>query len=127
MTTSVLVAKQGIDRYQPISIQMLDQAEQTFTNLRSVPLKLSEVSGSRSKTRVKPGEFLLKRNVESTPKVLIGSEVPITVQLKGVVVRATGKALTDGRIGERVKVVNKASKKTLVGVVTESGEIAVNP
>ncbi len=127
VTTSVLVAKQGIDRYQPISIQMLDQAEQTFTNLRSVPLKLSEVSGSRSKTRVKPGEFLLKRNVESTPKVLIGSEVPITVQLKGVVVRATGKALTDGRVGERVKVVNKASKKTLVGVVTESGEIAVNP
>ena len=88
---------------------------------------MSEVAGSRSKTRVKPGEFLLKRNVESTPKVLIGSEVPITVQLKGVVVRATGKALTDGHVGERVKVVNKASKKTLVGVVTESGEIAVNP
>jgi flagella basal body P-ring formation protein FlgA len=106
---------------------MLSREEQTFKSLRRVPLKLPEVAGSRSKTRINKGEYLLKKDVELTPKVLIGSEVPITVQLKGVIVRATGKVLTDGHVGERVKVVNQASKKTLVGVVTESGEIAVSP
>lgn len=127
VTTHVLVAKQEINRYQPISVQMLSQEEQTFTSLRRVPLKLPEVAGSRSKTRINQGEYLLKKDVELTPKVLIGSEVPIIVQLKGVVVRATGKVLTDGYVGERVKVVNQASKKTLVGIVTENGEIAVSP
>merc|ERR1712096_441099 len=65
--------------------------------------------------------------VESMPKILNGNAILITVQINGVSVRTTGKALADGRVGDKIKVVNQASRKTVIGTVTEDGEIAVNP
>jgi len=127
MTTQLVIAKQEIKRYQVISANMIAQEKRTVSNLRKIPLQLSDILDCRAKSRIQKDKILLGGDVELTPKVLIGSVIPITVQMNGVSVRATGKALADAHVGEQVKVVNQASRKIVVGVVTASGEVEVKP
>jgi flagella basal body P-ring formation protein FlgA len=127
MTAQVVIAKQEIKRYQLISASMLAQEKRTIANIRKIPLMLSNMLDCRAKIRIQKGEILLGGDVELTPKVLIGSVIPITVQVNGVSVRATGKALADARVGDQIKVVNQASRKIVVGIVTASGEVEVKP
>ena len=95
--------------------------------MRRIPLKLSELLGRRAKSRILKDSILAGDVVESMPKILNGNAILITVQINGVSVRTTGKALADGRVGDKIKEVNQASRKTVIGTVTEDGEIAVNP
>jgi len=88
---------------------------------------MSEVVGRRAKSRILKDSILIEGAVEPMPKILNGSVIPITVQINGVSVRTTGKALADGRVGDKIKVVNQSSRKTVVGTITEDGEIEVNP
>ncbi|HUL45744.1 MAG TPA: flagellar basal body P-ring formation chaperone FlgA [Steroidobacteraceae bacterium] len=56
-----------------------------------------------------------------------GQEVTLIASAPGVSVRATGKALQDGREGARVRVQNLASLKVVEGVVDASGVIEITP
>jgi len=56
-----------------------------------------------------------------------GQEVTLIANARGFSVRATGKALQDGREGARVRVQNLASLKIVEGVVDASGVIEVTP
>jgi flagella basal body P-ring formation protein FlgA len=56
-----------------------------------------------------------------------GQEVTLVASAPGVSVRATGKALQDGREGARVRVQNLASLKVVEGVVDASGVIEITP
>ena len=127
MKAHIITAKQNIKRHQLISEGMLTQQERTITDLRRIPLKMSEVVGRRAKSRILKDSILIEGAVEPMPKILNGSVIPITVQINGVSVRTTGKALADGRVGDKIKVVNQSSRKTVVGTITEDGEIEVNP
>jgi flagella basal body P-ring formation protein FlgA len=56
-----------------------------------------------------------------------GQEVTLIASAPGISVRATGKALQDGREGARVRVQNLASLKVVEGVVDANGVIEVTP
>lgn len=56
-----------------------------------------------------------------------GQEVTLIASAPGVSVRATGKALQDGREGARVRVQNLGSLKVVEGVVDASGVIEITP
>lgn len=56
-----------------------------------------------------------------------GQEVTLIASAPGVSVRATGKALQDGREGARVRVQNLVSLRVVEGVVEASGVIEVTP
>jgi len=56
-----------------------------------------------------------------------GQEVTLVASAPGISVRATGKALQDGREGARVRVQNLASLKVVEGVVDASGVIEITP
>ena len=56
-----------------------------------------------------------------------GQEVTLIASAPGVSVRASGKALQDGREGARVRVQNLASLKIVEGVVDASGVIEITP
>ncbi len=56
-----------------------------------------------------------------------GQEVTLIASAPGISVRATGKALQDGREGARVRVQNLASLKIVEGVVDASGVIEITP
>ena len=127
MKAHIITAKHNIKRHQLISESILAQQERTITDLRRIPLKLSELLGRRAKSRILKDSILAGDVVESMPKILNGNAILITVQINGVNVRTTGKALADGRVGDKIKVVNQTSRKTIIGTVTEDGEIEVSP
>jgi flagella basal body P-ring formation protein FlgA len=56
-----------------------------------------------------------------------GQEVTLIASAPGISVRATGKALQDGREGARVRVQNLASLKVVEGVVDANGVIEITP
>jgi flagella basal body P-ring formation protein FlgA len=56
-----------------------------------------------------------------------GQEVTLVASAPGISVRATGKALQDGREGARVRVQNLASLKIVEGVVDAHGVIEITP
>lgn len=56
-----------------------------------------------------------------------GQEVTLMAAAPGISVRATGKALQDGREGARVRVQNLASSRIVEGVVDASGVIEITP
>jgi flagella basal body P-ring formation protein FlgA len=56
-----------------------------------------------------------------------GQEVTLIASAPGVSVRATGKALQDGREGARVRVQNLASLRVVEGVVDANGVIEITP
>jgi flagellar basal body P-ring formation protein FlgA len=56
-----------------------------------------------------------------------GQQVTLIASAPGISVRATGKALQDGREGARVRVQNLASLKVVEGVVDASGVIEITP
>jgi flagellar basal body P-ring formation protein FlgA len=56
-----------------------------------------------------------------------GQEVTLIASAPGFSVRASGKALQDGREGARVRVQNLASLKIVEGVVDASGVIEITP
>jgi flagellar basal body P-ring formation protein FlgA len=56
-----------------------------------------------------------------------GQEVTLLASAPGFSVRASGKALQDGREGARVRVQNLASLKIVEGVVDASGVIEITP
>ena len=56
-----------------------------------------------------------------------GQQVTLIASAPGVSVRATGKALQDGREGARVRVQNLASLKVVEGVVDANGVIEITP
>ena len=56
-----------------------------------------------------------------------GQEVTLVASGPGISVRATGKALQDGREGARVRVQNLASLRVVEGVVDASGVIEITP
>ena len=69
--------------------------------------------------------MLISNMVERIPKILSGKLITIVADFNGVRVRSTGKALSDGYIGQEISVKNRQSNRTVVGVVTSSGDVQV--
>jgi flagellar basal body P-ring formation protein FlgA len=73
------------------------------------------------------GSVLTADALQADYLVRQGQEVTLVAATPGISVRATGKALEDGREGARVRVQNLASLKVVQGVVDPSGVIEVTP
>lgn len=82
--------------------------------------------GMKLRRRLLAGEPLTQMMMEKIRTVKRGQRVIILASTGGMEVRTSGKALSHGSVGERIRVVNLSSKQKLEGVVTESGEILVD-
>jgi flagellar basal body P-ring formation protein FlgA len=74
-----------------------------------------------------PGTALTADLMVADLVVRHGQEVTLIAQGPGISVRATGKALEDGREGGLVRVQNLTSQKVVQGVVDANGTIQVTP
>jgi flagella basal body P-ring formation protein FlgA len=84
---------------------------QHYTLARSAP------AGTALTADLMVADFVVRR----------GQDVTLIAQGPGISVRATGKALEDGREGGQVRVQNLASQKVVQGVVDGNGTIQVTP
>lgn len=73
----------------------------------------SELIGQQLKRAVRPGEVFAPTMVTPPPLVERGQTVWIAAEAGGIKVSVKGEALTDGAAGQRVRVRNLSSKRTI--------------
>lgn len=89
--------------------------------------EFTPVAGLRVKRRVAANRILEPGMLERRQLVKRGSAVEIVADQGALQVRMKGKALSDGTLGERIRVRNRASGREITGEVIASGVIQVTP
>lgn len=123
LLTPVVVAKRPLDRGVTIAdddliVQLVDarfQRGQTYTDNATI-------IGSRVKRVVGMGEPISGNDI---CMVCRNDEVIITATGNGLNIIAKGTALSDGALGERIKVRNSKSNRIVDGTITAVGQVIV--
>lgn len=123
----VLVAKRALKRgvilgQHDVALEekeLFNQHHQYLTNV-------SEVLGQQLKRSVRAGEPLQLNRLEPPKLVRRGQSITILAEGAGVSVRMSGKALMDGRSGDRIQVENDSSNRRIEGVVMSDGVVKVD-
>jgi len=86
---------------------------------------LKSAAGMKLKRRVLAGAVLTPAMLKKPKIISRGQQISIMAQSGRMQVRMEGKALANGAVGERIKVMNLKSKQKLEGIVTSSGVVKV--
>lgn len=85
-----------------------------------------QVLGSQLKVSLRRGAVLSPSQLKPPLAVKRGSQVTILGRSGGIEVRMSGRALSDGSMGQRVKVENSSSNREIEGTVTSHGTVEVS-
>lgn len=85
-----------------------------------------KLKGLKLKRRVRAGTVLTPSMLKKPQIVSRGQQLSIIAHSGRMMVRVDGKALANGAIGDRIKVMNLKSKQKLEGIVTASGDVRVD-
>jgi len=125
-TAEVVVARNNIAAFKPIEKTQVKLTKKKIKGLaNNILTNVDAVSGMRSKRLLRTGAILTKDMLEPIPTISRGDVISIFVEFGNVTVKAQGKALQDGRIGDNIKVVNVNSNKRLTGIVTEKKSVRI--
>ncbi len=80
----------------------------------------------RARRSLKVGDPLTSANVEPLPDALRGSGVDLVASRGPLSVHAAGTLLVDGRVGERVRAQNHATKVSVSGILIDPLTVAVD-
>ena len=83
----------------------------------------SALIGREARRLLRTGEPILASDVRMPILVVKGSTVTMTFAAPGIVLTATGRAMSDGGMGEAVVVQNPASFRQVSCIVTGAGEV----
>lgn len=86
----------------------------------------ADALGKTLKRGLRLGKVITPRLIAAPLMVKKGSAVTILADTQGLSVRTAGKALTNGVMGERIRVENKTSKRELEAIVTAPGIVKVD-
>lgn len=124
----VVVTTQPITRRTILSSSMLRYKEQDVSSLSSGYYRaIQTISGYESKHFIQQGQILSPHHVIPPRMIERQQEVTIVSQSSRVAVKATGIALSDGRIGDRIKVRNKKSQRIIEVEVGGAGLVYARP
>ena len=73
---------------------------------------------------IKAGSVIRSLNLRPARLVKRGTKVQLKILAQGMLVIATVEALEDGHMGQQIKLLNNASGKTVIGVVTGLNEVS---
>lgn len=122
----VVIAKDNISAFNAIEKTQVKLAKKKIKgSVSDILTSLDSISGMRSKRSIRAGTILTTGMLEPIPVISRGDLIPIFVEFGSVIVKAQGKALEDGRIGESIKVVNVNSNKRLTGLITEKKNVRI--
>jgi flagella basal body P-ring formation protein FlgA len=86
---------------------------------------IKEVIGKRTSLSVNPGEILQEGMVEAIPLIRKGNPVTLLIESSKFRITAPGEAREDGRIGDRIRLINLISKKQIFGKVVDEKTVIV--
>ena len=90
-----------------------------------VRLDASRIVGLRTTRSLRAGTPLRGSLLGEAPAIARGDRVRLRVEQGALRIDAIGRAREDGRVGERVRVVNLQSRRELIGVVSPDGTVYV--
>ena len=123
---SVVVATERIKRNH--IIRWSDVAVKRISGSKPVEnyiLDPKEAVGKRVRRSIKKGSPVTRDRIEEAPVILQGEQVTLLVEKGGLRITSVGRAKEDGFLGRLVAVVNLDSRKTVYGVVENSGMVRV--
>lgn len=85
----------------------------------------SQLDGMQAIRAIRPGMVLTVRNTRPVPLVKRGDQVTIRVTVGSVVITAGGISRQDGGRGEKIRVYNQTTKKTLEARVLDTSTVVV--
>jgi flagella basal body P-ring formation protein FlgA len=125
---TVLVLRESAARGARLSVAQVAPETRRVTGLPAAYISDVDVLARHTLTRPLSAGAVLTADA-LLPDYIIhqGQQVTLVAAGAGIEVRASGKALEDGREGGRVRVQNLASLKVVQGVVSPTGMIEITP
>lgn len=126
-TMAVPVLSRPIDRRAVIHASDVTMVR---IDKRRVPgtavIDADEVVDMAAKRPLRAGEVIATADIEPPRVILRGDLVTLQYSRPGLTLSARGRALGDGAKGDIVSVLNEQSKRTIQGIVTGAGTVAVS-
>jgi flagella basal body P-ring formation protein FlgA len=123
----IVHAKQFINRGKVITnndlIVEIIEVSNTNTHFYHSP---KGIIGKVAKRNIRPGSKISASALKAALVIKRGQEVMIVAKTSGLIIRTKGKALSDGSIGQVVKVKNSRSKRVLQATVVAPNTVEVN-
>lgn len=123
----VPVLKEAIQKGQLITaddIALKDvSASQVFASTITESAQLENMQATRSLPADEPVNRL---HVKVAPAIERGAAVTLRFAKGGIELTSKGQALEEGKLGQSIRVLNPATRATLVGVVQPQGVVQVN-
>ncbi|HTP76512.1 MAG TPA: flagellar basal body P-ring formation chaperone FlgA [Rhizomicrobium sp.] len=124
----VVVPNHDIARGETISDADLVYGTIPATNVFSgVVTSMDQLSGMESRRMLRAGEIVRVDDVRRPVIVAKGSIVTMTFEAPGVVLTASGRAMSEGGIGDTVTVQNPVSFRMITAIVTGPGAVKASP
>lgn len=122
----VPVTRRPIARYQLIQAEDLMMQTMDVTDLpANAVFAFEDIKGQRARRNIGPRTVLRKDQLEFPPAVKKGDRVLIVAESGGLRITTTGEVKTQGKVGDRIKVENLDSNKTLYARVIDARTVKV--
>lgn len=106
---------------------VINESDMTYavatSDVMGVATSVSDVVGLETRRTLRVGETLRLQDLRRPVLVAKGSTVTMVFEAPGVVLAATGRAMSEGGMGETVTIQNLASFRQISGVVTGPGQV----
>jgi flagella basal body P-ring formation protein FlgA len=123
----VPVTRRPIARYQQIRAEDMMMQTMDVTSLpANAVLALDDIKGQRARRNIGPRTVLRKDQIEFPPAVKKGDRVLIVAQSGGLRITTTGEVKNAGKVGDRIRVQNLDSNKTLFARVIDARTVQVD-
>lgn len=84
---------------------------------------MADLVGMQTRRTLRAGETVRLQDVRRPILVVRGSTVTMVFEVPGIVLTATGRAMSEGGLGETVTVQNPASYRQISAIVTGPGQV----
>jgi flagella basal body P-ring formation protein FlgA len=124
--SDVILTTKPLGRYQPIGRGDVQVKKMDLARVPSnVIVEIEQVVGSRTNRRIAANCILRQDHVEMPPIVKRGDLVSVVAESACLKISIKAMAKEDGRIGDRIKVVNLRSKKGIYALVVDDHTVRV--
>ena len=124
---NILVAKRQLQKHTILTESDIKLVKHDLASLSYGYFEdIKNATGMKIKRRVLAGAVLTPAMLKKPQIITRGQQITILAQSGRMEVRMSGKALANGAVGDRIKVMNIKSRQKLEGIVTSSGEVKVD-
>jgi len=122
----VVVAKNSLNRGDSIDESFIEIKKMDVSRIRGDYFtSTSSVIGMQVRNRIRPGQVITPRQLNSVQAISRGDQVIIRASSSSLTIRMTGEALEAGNLGEQIRVRNLQSGRTIHARIVEQGIVEV--